>query len=977
MLKVSTYLLALLFAGPSANFIYAQNIKAAVSGRVVDAAGAVVAGSSITISDDKRRLTRTANTNAHGEFFLPGLEPAIYIVKLSQAGFAEYQSNPIELSLGDNARLEIRLQPARLNEQVQVIGEEPTMLRTDDIKLSRSFSKEEMNDLPVPTGTQGRNFYTQARTAPGVALSTKAHQPFSVSGNRAINNNYLIDSVDNNDPNTGLIAGRGASEQLISQEAIASFELISHNFKAEYGRNSGGVVSVVTKSGSNEFHGSGYEYHNNSALSARNFFETTKPSRRSNLFGFTLGGPVIKNRAYFFGQYETYRQRGLGSQLFQVPTDAQRAAATPEVKPLVDLYPRPLSGATIFNLGLPANQNMHTFLIRTDVALTDNQNLMLRFNDAHNVSDYQGYGGLLDARVASLRDTRSGSIQHSWVLAPNLLNEARFGYNRTESLDNLSDNSRFLGDPAINGEIGLLRVTGLNSVGIPSFLDKYEFLNNFQYSDDLTWTRGRHALKFGSSFRRVQVNDGFLDNNNRGVLTFNNIGDFIAGKPASYVRRVGNPRMGIRRSEWHSYVQDDWKITPALTLNLGVRYELNTAPREAKDRIPHQYLLKTDSDNFAPRLGFAWQFEPKTVLRGGYGIYFNAVEMVFLGLTRYNPPLIQTFTASSPTFPNLLGNAQAAIPSGLVIPNPDTATPYAQHLNLAIERELFNPQSTIGVAYVGTFGRKGSRLRLPNGGENRRNTDPARPDPSVGVVSVLETSASSDYQSVQVNYSHRASRDLQLRASYTFSKYIDYVSTLTSSNTGLDRTQIPLDEGNLQRDRGVSEFNIPHIFTMTGIWRLPFFARNRWLGGWSLSGIASLQSGRPYTLFSGTNNLLFSNNNRPNMMPGQLVRDPSSATPIRLANGVTKAQLTPTPGTLGALGRNTERTDGLTDISLSLSKDFRITERIKLQFRGELFNAFNVTNFNSVDNVLVSPTFGQYTSAFDPRRTQLVARIVF
>src|SRR5262249_14139173 len=148
--------------------------------------------------------------------------------------------------------------------------------------------------------------------------------------------------------------------------------------------------------------------------------------------------------------------------------------------------------------------------------------------------------------------------------------------------------------PAINGEIGLLRVTGLNSVGIPSFLDKYEYLNNFQYSDDLSWTHGSHALKFGSSFRRVQVNDGFFDNNYRGVLTFNSIDDFMAGKAASYVRRIGNARMGIRRSEWHSYVQDDWRATRTLTLNLGVRYELNTAPREAKDRIPSQYLLDTD-----------------------------------------------------------------------------------------------------------------------------------------------------------------------------------------------------------------------------------------------------------------------------------------------------------------------------------------------------------------------------------------------
>jgi hypothetical protein len=233
-----------------------------------------------------------------------------------------------------------------------------------------------------------------------------------------------------------------------------------------------------------------------------------------------------------------------------------------------------------------------------------------------------------------------------------------------------------------------------------------------------------------------------------------------------------------------------------------------------------------------------------------------------------------------------------------------------------------------------------------------------------------------------MSWSQRVNKDLQVRAAYTFSKYLDYVSGLTSSNTGLDRTQIPLDERNLSLDRGRSDFDIPHIFTLTGIWRAPFFAdrrglAGRLLGGWSLSSVATLQSGRTYSLFSGTNNLNASNNNRPLDLPSTLIRCGSCATPIRLADGATKTQLTPAAGRLGALGRNSERTDGLVDIGFSLSKDFRVTERLRLQLRGELYNAFNVANFNAVDNVLVSPSFGRYTSAFDPRRGQLVARVVF
>lgn len=953
----------------------AQNIKAALNGRVLDTHNNSIPNATLTITDTQRGQERTLVADAQGNFSLPGLEPGAYRVTVKAMGFANYESSAIALRVGDALRFDIRLQVSQVNETVNIV-DSPTVLQTADPKASRSFTAEEMNDLPTAAGTQGRNFYTQARTSPGVALSTRAHQPFAVSGQRAINNNYLIDSVDNNDPNTGTIAGRGANEQLVSQEAIASFEVLTHNFKAEYGRNSGGIVSMVSKSGTNEWHGSAYEYHNNSALSARNPLDLIKPSNRSNLAGFTFGAPVIKNRAWVFGQYETYRVRGMQSSLFQVLSDAQRAAAVPTVQALVNLYPKAINGATTFNYGLARNINMNTWLVRGDVALTERQRLMTRYNTAKAVSDVQGgYAGVIEGTNNLIRTTMSASVQHSWTLSANKLNEVRFGFNRTESLDVPSDNILSLGDAKLNGEVGQLRVNGLTTIGVPSFANKYEFLNNYQLNDDFTWTRADHTLKFGSSVRRVQVNDGNLDNAYRGQLTFNNINDFLAGRPASYLKRAGNPRIGLRRTEWHSFAQDDWRIRPTLTLNVGLRYELNTALREAVNRIPSQYLLNTDSNNLAPRFGFAWQVRPKTVVRGGYGIYYNALETVFLGLTRFNPPLIQTFTAASPTLPNLRGNAQASIPSGLVIPNQDTATPYAQHLNLTIERELWNPQSTLSVAYVGTLGRKETRLRLPNGGENAAGF--TRPDRTVGVVSVLETSANSSYHSLQASWSQRLSKDLQLRAAYTFSKYLDYVSGLTSSNTGLDRTQIPLDEKRLYLDRGRSDFDIPHIFTMTGIWRVPYFASHRWLGGWSLSSVATLQSGRTYSLFSGTNNLNASNNNRLLDLPNTLIRCGSCAVPIQLASGVTKANLTPTAGMLGTLGRNTERTDGLIDVSFSLSKDFRVTEGIRVQLRGELFNAFNVANFNAVDSVLVSAAFGKYTSAFDPRRAQLVARIVF
>ncbi len=957
----------------------AQNIKAALSGRVTDSNGAAIASAEVSVTDQLRGGKRRLITDSQGSFHQPGLEPGRYVVEINKDGFARYQSREIELTVGDHPQLEIRLQPAQVVADVQVVAESASLVRLDEVKLSRSFTSEEMNDLPVQAGRTGRNFYAQARTAPGVTISTVAHAPFAVSGQRPFNNNYLIDSMDNNDANTGRIAGRGVTEQLISQEAVASFEILTHNFKAEYGRNSGGVVSLISKSGTNEFHGSLYEYHNNSALSARNFFESAKPSRRSNLAGFTLGGPVKKDRVFFFGQYEVFRLRGNAPALYQGLTDEERARAVAAVRPLVDLYPRaPQPGSRLFTISLPNNTDQYTLLARGDIVLTSKQNLMARFNKTKSNRESYGSGNIVNSFTPGERITLSGTAQHNYAITPRLLNEARVGYSRQVEND-LNDQIRplFLGDPKINGEVGLLRVTGLSSLGIPSYLNQYNFQNNYQFIDDVTWTRGAHQFKFGTSVRRVQVNGGNIDNTFRGQLTFLSINDFLAGRPASYTRNIGNPRIGLRRTEWQSYAQDDWKITPYLTLNLGLRYELNTAPREAKDRIPAQYLLPTDRNNVAPRFGFAWQplKDGKTVVRGGYGIYFNVLEMSFLGLTRFNPPLIESFTAVNPTFPNLLEKARRNIPSGLVIPDPNTRTPYAQHINLAIERELWSPRSSISVAYVSTLGRSLSRARRPNGGENIAQN--LRPDPAVGVVTRLETSALSNYHSLQLSWSQRISNDMQIRAAYTWSRFIDDVSAIPTSNAGLDRAVIPLDERNLRLDRAVSDFDIPHILTLSYIWRLPFFKQNRWLGGWSVTGITIVQSGRPFTLFSGTNNLEGTNSNRINDVAGTLIRDTSSAQAIRLAAGVTRAQVTPSAGALGTLGRNTERGDGLVDWSFSLSKDFGLTERFRLQLRAELFNAFNVTNFNAIDSVLVSPNFGRYTSAFDPRRAQLAARVVF
>ncbi len=952
----------------------AQNIKAAVAGTIVDAQGAIVTGADVRIREIEKDLTRQVTSNSEGRFFQPALEPGAYQVDVAKPGFSTYRSTEFVLQVGDSVSLSIELQVGEVETTIEVVAKAPSALQTADTKQARSFSRSEMNDLPVQAGGTGRNFYTQALTTPGASLSLLAHRPFAVSGQRPRNNNYLIDSVETNDARTGMIAGRGVTEQLISQESVQSFELISHNFKAEYGRNSGAIVSLVSKSGSNDFHGSGFWFHNNSALRARNPFENEKTTQLSNLTGFTAGGPIVKNKAYFFGNYETFRPRGSQLATFRTITEEERARAAPSVRALVDLYPRSASGSRIVTKGVPRTVNQHTYMFRSDILLSPKQTMMLRTNYTDGVTDADAIGNTVKSRVEIHNQTRSVAAHHTYAFNPSALNELRLGYSRQTEDDAFID-SPLLGDPAVNGEIGFMIVPGLSLAGPLSFLGRQNFQNNYQLTDDLTIIRGRHNLKFGSASRRVEVNGGAVNNGFRGQIFFPNINAFLAAQPLTYNRNIGNPLISLRRWEWHSYLQDDWKITENLTLNLGVRYELNTAPSESHDRIPEEFRFRTDRNNVAPRFGVAWTPMDKTVVRAGYGIFYNALEMAFLGLTRFNPPLLTNLSAFRPSFPDLLARARTSTPSGLVIPAAGSLTPYAQHINLTVERELWNPGSTVSVAYVGTLGRKLSRTRRPNGGENLAQED--RPDPSVGVVNRLETSSSSTYHALQMALTQRFESGFLFRAAYTYSRFLDDVSEFANSNQRLDRWILPLDETNLALDRGLSDFHIPHAFNFTYLYELPWMPQDRWLGGWSFSGVTTLQSGRPYTLFSGTNNPTGTDNNRIHDVAESLIRDTSLNIPVRLAEGFTAAQLTPLEGALGTLGRNTERTDTLLSWNVSVSKNFSIDETKKLQVRGEFFNLFNTTNFDVVDNVLSSPNFGRALEAFDPRRVQLALRFVF
>jgi len=458
-------------------------------------------------------------------------------------------------------------------------------------------------------------------------------------------------------------------------------------------------------------------------------------------------------------------------------------------------------------------------------------------------------------------------------------------------------------------------------------------------------------------------------------LRFNNIEQFLAARPAAFSRNIGNPYIGLRGSEWNGYIQDDWHLHPRLTVNAGLRYEFNSVPEEVNGFIENRFRFRRDFNNFAPRVGLAWRFGKgnQSVLRAGYGVYHNVLEWDFIGLTRFNPPLVQSVAASSPAFPDLLAGARVQIPSGLVIPDVNLRQPYSQHLQLTLERQ-FGRHMTASAGYLGTVGLKLPRASLPNGGDGLAQA--RRTDPSVGVVTRLETAANSNYHGM-VNSLNWQGEGLQVTAAYTWAKSIDQVSDIPNSNLQLPANVLPLDASNWALNRGPADTDVRHVATFSYVWELPVFGNQRWLKGWQISGALYSRSGVPVTLLSGTDTPFGVNNNRILALPDTLVLTNNGKRPFRLADGVTRNVLSPAAGSFGTLGRNTHRSAGLLQWNAGLQKQFFFSERLRLQVRAETFNLLNRANYDVPDAVLTSPTFGTATAAFESRQGQVALRLEF
>jgi len=1034
----------------------AQTHRASLRGTVYDSNRASIPEAKISLTNVATDEVRTVSSDDNGEYAISSLDAGVYHVKVQKTDFANYVET-IELLVNQERRLDATLIPAGPD----VIGIDSTndaQLKKDSPALGTVIENHQITGLPL----DGRNFYELSLLvpgavppAPGSAGSARGDFAFSVNGAREDANNFLLDGVYNVDPKLNTFGVRP------SVEAIREFEMLTSTYDASFGRNPGAQVNVILNSGSNDFHGSAFEFHRNAALDARNFFAPAaepKPKYIRNQFGGSLGGPINRNRTFFFADYEGTRSREGITRITNVPTALERAGnfsqsifgvptnpftglpfdngvipdffINPVGRAIAALYPLPNRNVPFQNfVSSPIlRDDNDSFDARVDHKLNDRADLVFRYSFGDRAL-FEPFTGSSLALVPGFGDTVNRRSQNAMaaltmLFTPNLVNESRVAFSRVASAVNQEASvlNSDVGLPTISPrerDLGLsfITITGFSPLGDEGNNPQNSVTNVYQFLNNSSYVHGNHLIKFGADLRFSQQN-AFRDVESRGRLQFspffqltgNALGDLLLGFPLlTSVARVDNPQQ-IRTESYNFFINDSYRVRPRLTLNAGLRYEYNSPPVDAADRatvydvvtrnlvpvgtngVPRSGF-EPDKNNFAPRVGFAWSIgrDEKTVLRGGYGIYYDQSPLAPAEALYFNSPFFDNNIFFS--LPGLFLTLNDPFPSFFPFPLPDSAlaiqrdlrTGYMQHWNFNVERQI-GDKTVLEVAYVGSKGTKLLTARDIN--QPQPSVLPPglpfvpRPDPRFDDIDLLESRANSNYNALQMRFQQRLTRGFSALASYTWSRSIDDASNFFSS---AGDPNFPQNSYNVAAERGRSNFDVSHRLSVSYAYALPFRhaegLAGKLVNGWETFGIVTLQTGRPFTVAllsdidnSGTGRSIlgFGANDRPNVVGNPEL---SNQTTLQWFN--TAAFAFPAPGTFGNAGRNILEGPGFQSVNASLVKNTALSERVNLQFRAEAFNLFNHPNFNLPDNFLGSPTFGRITSARDPRHIQFGLKLLF
>jgi hypothetical protein len=1071
----------------AAGLLRSQSELATLTGVVTDQTGAVVADAKVTSTSEATAATSAVVSNADGIYTLSALRPGVYTVTVSAPGFKSLVRSGVTVQVNQIARLDHSLELGATTEQVNVTSEAP-LLETDSSGRGAVIDQRKIVELPL----NGRDYNQLALLSPGVLAGTPRLQSigfkgaFNVNGNRAFQNAFLLDGVDNTSYSNSF---RGGNMQVVqpSVDALQEFKVQTNAYSAEFGRSAGALINAVTRSGSNTLHGSAYEFHRNRSLDATNFFANKtlagEPFRLRNQFGGTLGGPIVRNRLFLFGDYEGLRDRRGEVAITSVPqpiwrqgmftrpisnpynpTDTGqdfRAPATstcndgsgncwiippnlidPVGKRIVDVNPDPNTGAagSIDNnfVNVPITRNRtDQFDIRGDVNASSRLTLFGRYSFSDtNMFRPAPKPGLAEA---SSNDTFGSALWRSqgialggtWVLSPTTIADLRFGLARGD-YDQKPPNAdsgcpeQLIGlkgaptDESICGGIPVIDLPGQNirRIGRTTSVPQFQTPRSYDYRGSLSWIQGSHSWKAGAELLHVETGIRDVSTllgqfNFSGRFTGQNneyqggIADLLLGFPTRY-RQDSNTVFNQFQKMYFGYIQDDWKATRWLTLNVGLRYEFATPPRERDNQwanfdvqsgtfitardggLYERSLIHPDRNNFAPRVGLAFQMKEGMVIRAAYGIFYNhANRQGREGLLGFNFPFIvqfdrniagsNTLKAGSEFFrlqngipPNLLDPSNVNV-AGLMrrAQDPWQRSPYTQQWNFGIQQQLpFD--ALFDIAYVGNRGLKLPAFRNLNQRPFTFNASGApvlgsRPLAPLGIdgdnVQYLENLGVSNYHSLQARLEKRFSAGVTALLSYTWGKAltnsVDHLSTSGVAN-GIDVGVFREPQNGYDRraEYGPAEFDITHRFVASGVWQV-------WRG-WEISPLVTVQSGLALTVTQPEAiSIGGERRSRPDRIASGALPDSERTVDRYLdANAFVPIQTDPTragftPNRIfGNSGVGILRGPGLVNVDVNVAKTFALTERHSIQFRSEFFNLFNHTNL-SVPGVNLGAGFGQ------------------
>ncbi|HYK88038.1 MAG TPA: TonB-dependent receptor [Acidobacteriota bacterium] len=977
----------LLFALPAA----AQLDRATLSGSITDPSGAGLAGARVTAANSETGLSREVIVADSGYYVIPQLPIGSYTVTITAAGFKGVRFERIDLQVGQTRTLDARLEVAPVATQVEVMAEVPPLDRTS-AELGSVIESKQIANLPV----NGRHWASLMLLAPG-AVNTGAGTQDSTRfvGRANDDNNWTFDGVDNTaikDPTYG------ANVRLVvSMDSIAEFKVSSSMYSAESGNGAGGQISLVSKSGSNDFHGGVFEYLRNSALDARTVFDgPTLPPFRLNQFGGNFGGPIVKSKLFFFVNYEGLRQRQGSTYTSQVPSALLRSqvmATSPALKLVLDAYPAgtsptkdPLVDDFTANFSKKSNENSGTW--RLDWNLSEKTTMFFRHSIDSGLNETPT-GMRPEYHTEDSNQPQNYVLQLQRTFSPTVVNEVRLGINRL---------------PAIIDEIGPFPTT----FNIPSLTTQTdtrvskEIGTTYSILDNFSLFRGRHSLKIGGEIRFIHMDNEVGPVNS---ATYSSMANFISNKADALGVSPGVPMLGGRRNFYFAYIQDDFKLFPNLTLNLGARYEYYTVLGEQYNRMaPFDEIngvflpasagpYEPDYNNLAPRVSMAWApkvFKDKTVIRTGFGIFYGPGQNDDV----FGP--IESIEESSSL-------STADVPAGLSWPidpwlsqmKSSGRTPrhlkrnrrdeYSQQWGLNIQQQL--PAAFVmQVGYSGNNAHKilsRSYINLINPATGKR------PWSSFGRIDSRRDDANGNFDAMQVSLKRRLAGGVQGGFEYMWSH------ALNDGAIGGGESTAPQNVNDRHAEKSNSNYDIRHSMTGNFVWELPIGPGKRFLqsgfgaavlGGWEMSGIVSARTGRVLNIAVTRSSSALpdgnSSNQRPDLVPGIPIY-PDNQT---LGNWLNMAAYAvPAKGKWGTLGKNTARGPGVHQWDIALQKKAKITEGQTVSFRAEFFNIFNRPHFANPGTNISSPSsFGRITAPMNreigtgtARQIQFMLRYAF